>query len=525
MFIFVAWTLGFSIIILLPLDVYISYIHHSETTESLMQFVWRFNYWVAFFLCNFVFPMLGEYVVAGDFTVKDKLWTWFIQNMIFYLIIGVLGGIALIYLWIKGQFEGPDSSFSGFIIFWMNAYGLILIVLFLSYGIVAVPKKYYGMKSFDFRKKFVYWKVYCREEVFQDKKFNLEELAATAIALSHKVKTAELKKYNQIILDKCPEEFKSKAKGFATSDILEDSYKPDLKSLIKLNKNMKKGIEDYERAQCSLNESLTEAVWLEDIDSSSPDTFHSRLGGSLMKYDFYRTFIWNWEKKLKPIMSFVLFIIFTIFSVLILFGEVSIYLLDYQKSVIKDIFVNNLNNFILTLIVIRIPLGYLWFCTFYGLFHLKLFGLYALHPNQHTDSFSLNFSASLVTRLAPPLWFNFILLERLKGTVFENFMGEMKWVPVLGVSFQQLFPIVLVVLAVFNICNVWGALLKLIGLDSYSFESKYDREKAIEGINYVKFQRRRIERESVDDPREVMWEMDSEYKRGDHGIGFISRSS
>ena len=377
--------------------------------------------------------------------------------------------IALIYLWIKGQFSGDDSSFSGFIIFCMNAYGLILIVLFLSYGIVAVPKKYFGMKSFSFRKKYVYWKVYSRETVFEDKKFNLEELAATAIALSKKIKKEEHQKYIQIILDKCPQEFKDKARSYATADILDSSYKPDLKSLIKLNKNMKKGIEDYERAQWSLNESLTEAVWLEDIDNSTPATFDSRVGGSLMKYQLYRSFIWRWEKIIKPIIWFISFIIFTIFSLIIVAGEVSIYFFDMKTSFIQGLFVNNLNNFILTLIVIRIPLGYLCFCTFYGLFHIKLFGMYALHSNHHTDSFSLNFSASLLTRLAPPLWFNFILLAKLKGTIFETFMGEMKWVPVLGVSFQQLFPIVLVVLAAFNILNVWGTLLKLIGLDSYSF--------------------------------------------------------
>lgn len=247
--IYIAWTLGFEIIVLLPLDVYISYIDTDKTAIKSMEFIWRFNYWVAFFLCNFVFPMLGEYVVSGEFTVKEKLKNSLIQNIIFYIIIGVIGMIALIYLWIKGQFSGEDSSFSGFIIFCMNAYGLILIVLFLSYGIVAVPKKYFGMKSFSFRKKYVYWKVYSRETVFEDKKFNLEELAATAIALSKKIKKEEHQKYIQIILDKCPQEFKDKARSYATADILDSSYKPDLKSLIKLNKNMKKGIEDYERAQ------------------------------------------------------------------------------------------------------------------------------------------------------------------------------------------------------------------------------------------------------------------------------------
>lgn len=41
----------------------------------MMEFIWRFNYWTAFILCYFVYPMLGEYVTAGDFTFKAKIWT------------------------------------------------------------------------------------------------------------------------------------------------------------------------------------------------------------------------------------------------------------------------------------------------------------------------------------------------------------------------------------------------------------------------------------------------------------------
>ena len=114
--------------------------------------------------------------------------------------LGLLGGIALLFLWAKGQFDQDNGSFSGFLIFCMNAYGLILIILFLGYGIVAVPKKYFGMKSFSFRKKFVYCKVARKEDIYQDKKYNLEELAITALSLYERIENPKLKSYaNQII--------------------------------------------------------------------------------------------------------------------------------------------------------------------------------------------------------------------------------------------------------------------------------------------------------------------------------------
>jgi len=518
--VYIAWFFGFSIIILLPYDVYISYIVSDENNDSyitMMEYIWRINWWIAFVLWYFVFPILGEYVTSGAFTVKGKLIYWVIQNLIFYAVMGLLGGIALLYLWSKGQFDSENGSFSGFLIFWTNAYGLILIILFLGYGVIAVPKKYYGMKQFSFKRKFVYFKVYNKEETFHDKRFKLEELAATALALKSKIK-------DNIILDKWPQEFIEKAESFASADYLDESDKGDEKSLISLNGKMKKAIEDYERAHWSLRQTLKEAIWLEDIENSEPNVFDSKVGGWLMEYKTYRVFSWYWETKLNPIVSFILFLITTTFSIIIVFGEVSIYLFKSSSSVIRDLFVNNFNNFFLTTVVIMVPLGYLWFCTFYGIFHIKLFGRYALNPNHHTDSFSLNLSATLLTRLAPPLCYNFILLAKLEGTVFEKFMGEMEFIPVLGVSFQELFPILLVVLAIFNLLDVWSRLLRFVGFDSYTFVNKYDREKSEEGQTYVKSQRQKIESEIVDNARNARWIIDSQGRNRDNFIELNSRS-
>lgn len=150
-----------------------------------------------------------------------------------------------------------------------------------------------------------------------------------------------------------------KAKTIASSDYLDEGEKGDMASLVKLNTKMKKSIEDFERSQWSLNETLKEAVWLEDIDKANANTFDSKVGGWMMKYGFYRAFIWYWETSLNPIVSFVLFVLATAFSVIIVFGEISIFLFKSSSSVIKDLFVNNFDNFLITTIVIMVPLGYL----------------------------------------------------------------------------------------------------------------------------------------------------------------------
>ena len=83
-------------------------------------------------------------------------------------------------------------------------------------------------------------------------------------------------------------------------------------------------------------------------------------------------------------------------SILIVVGELGILLFPTRDegSYVEHLFKKDLGGFCITNLLILIPLGYLCFCTYYGLFHFKIWGLYELHSNQHTDPFSLVFSGT-----------------------------------------------------------------------------------------------------------------------------------
>lgn len=103
-------------------------------------------------------------------------------------------------------------------------------------------------------------------------------------------------------------------------------------------------------------------------------------------------------------------------------------------------------------------------------------------------------------------------------------MGEMKWIPVLGVSFQELFPIFLVVFVAFNLFDVWGKLLRLVGFDSITFANKYDAVKSHEGQTYVRSQRPKIEQENSEDLRDTRWILPPQNRHSDNFIELNSRS-
>lgn len=53
--------------------------------------------------------------------------------------------------------------------------------------------------------------------------------------------------------------------------------------------------------------------------------------------------------------------------------------------------------------------------------------------------------------------------------------------PVLSQTFQILFPILMIILIVFNAFDVYGRICKKLGLSKFQFESEFDHENIDEG--------------------------------------------
>jgi hypothetical protein len=106
-----------------------------------MELIWNLFYWVTFVMCWAVLPFLSEYVTAGEFTTKGKVMRSIINNLIFYAIAGFFFLIFMGYLYMKDAFK--DITLKGFIIALANAWGLFLIIIFMSHGLVSVPKLFF----------------------------------------------------------------------------------------------------------------------------------------------------------------------------------------------------------------------------------------------------------------------------------------------------------------------------------------------------------------------------------------------
>lgn len=127
-----------------------------------MEILWTVFYWVTFVNCWAILPFMTEYVTAGEFTRKGKIIRSIVNNLIFYSVAGVFFVFFLVYLYVKDAFH--DVTFKGFVIALSNAWGLFLIIIFLSHGLTSVPKHFFEQTSIHKMLNKAYFQVSISEE-------------------------------------------------------------------------------------------------------------------------------------------------------------------------------------------------------------------------------------------------------------------------------------------------------------------------------------------------------------------------
>lgn len=153
--IFSTWLLSFGIVFLLPLDIYyvglrvIQSISASESEESIarISLVWKVVYWLNFIITWLLLPVAQEYELAGEFEWKAKLKRSLLNNLIIYGIFGVVGGGMLVYLIFRGNFN--LSELMSILAAASNVFGMVLVVVLLSHGIVEIPRKLWREKNYE----------------------------------------------------------------------------------------------------------------------------------------------------------------------------------------------------------------------------------------------------------------------------------------------------------------------------------------------------------------------------------------
>jgi hypothetical protein len=119
-----------------------------------------------------LFPVLQSYVLAGEFTVFEKLRTAIKENLIFYVVAGVIGGVFIIWLAVKQGFGFAELKSVGQAA--GNAWGLFLLIGFLGYGVVELPKLFWRKANRHLRLRYLQFEAVARRQALDASKKTLE---------------------------------------------------------------------------------------------------------------------------------------------------------------------------------------------------------------------------------------------------------------------------------------------------------------------------------------------------------------
>lgn len=146
--VWLTWILSIGMVLLLPLDIYVSkqciradLQPETLTSYKVLQHCYFWAYYLNFFLCWTIVPLLQGYEESGYRKTNERLCNSLKVNGIFYLVILVA---AILFLWLVIALDLPGQyDLMTFIKSAANCWGIFLIMVLLGYGLVNIPQSHW----------------------------------------------------------------------------------------------------------------------------------------------------------------------------------------------------------------------------------------------------------------------------------------------------------------------------------------------------------------------------------------------
>eukprot|EP00404_Azadinium_spinosum_P058038 CAMPEP_0180735102 /NCGR_PEP_ID=MMETSP1038_2-20121128/23053_1 /TAXON_ID=632150 /ORGANISM="Azadinium spinosum, Strain 3D9" /LENGTH=616 /DNA_ID=CAMNT_0022768065 /DNA_START=35 /DNA_END=1882 /DNA_ORIENTATION=- len=543
-------TLALSIVAVMPYDVWEALASQGHTESHaegdgtlLLRHSWAAIYWGTACLCYLLVPVLMEYEAAGEFTASARLRTSLRRNAAFYVAYLAIGSLLLVWLFIRGSVQGSLQSYC---IAASNAWGLLLLTLLMGFGLVAVPRHFRRLACPKEQLKNLYPLAAAKDEARLSSLFELQDTVGRARAeltaedrrcgedVEQRVDAEDpeispgIRRANELAfaalqhtLHACDQlhwELTCATRpgggeiaapgGAAHSGGLAQAYTERMRRFAQLHRELKDAGLDAKRAVCRWENHVQRCIFFEDLEERQFKAAAELLGAPRQRCDSrsccprleraarlcWCRLLALWLRSLRARVLLALSYACGLLSAVIVLGQLTMFHERWSLSLLSFLFRDSRAGSAFTQFLCVVPLSYMTYTAYFSIFRLKVSGWYGIYGNHNTDAGSLLWCASLLVRLAPPLCYHFLLLIRVQGTTFQAFMGQMNVVPVLGDSFNEIFPCLIAVLCCCNFLNLYSRLVQCLSLGVIEFELSAGAEGAdplVEGRQLIERERRR----------------------------------
>ncbi len=177
-----------------------------DAGQDFLYRFWQIMYWISFNIQMFVAPLMQGYCTSGSFTPGKRFKDGVMENVWFYAAI-VVPAIPFVLYAIFGL-GIPVSKLLDLAIPGMNSYGLILLVLLMSYGLVEIPRSLWFESSVEWKLRYLEATAPSLKESCVDSEAEVYEMARLAALASVKIpETDALRPYVNTILEKVSTDF------------------------------------------------------------------------------------------------------------------------------------------------------------------------------------------------------------------------------------------------------------------------------------------------------------------------------
>ncbi|CAJ1031505.1 putative LMBR1-like membrane protein [Leishmania shawi] len=451
--------------------------------QNWMRPIWITIFAVTYFCAWVSLPLAQMYTEVGEFTVKGRLLHSIKMNLILYAVIIAIILVALCYFVIITDSYRSVSNVMKVVISLANAWGLLILTLFMPAGLVGVPRMLWRYAD---AKRLLRSQLYEATDIQENLDFAAMDLAAIKaelISIDPQVSEEdrphlafmlelisaadrEIPMYHMAAL---------RVKAVPSADRNDVS----LLHLETLNQRLKKAIKIVNRANYRWNSTVRKCGSLDQIVRGVKGTNNplKRMWFPIRQYVYYTC-------------CFVC----SVLTIFILWSELTMPLRDWAGKPLGviELMMKSSIHFIGSVVL----LFYMAYCAYWAAFQFKVHDVYVIYPSI-ADNASLCFNETFLVRLLMPLCFNFLLISGLSSTANETrvdvayghvYRSNMDIGLLFGSYVNKLLPLMIPFLAATVFFQLTQQMLSIVGIEVHNpndVENPAVRQRIIDGRKLV----------------------------------------
>ena len=527
--IYLAYFCSLAIVVIVPLDVSLTVISR-RSVENESNFQEKSELLVVMYLTFFLITQVGyngltfqeRYNKSGYFTVKTRI----IDCCRHFAVLGGAGlVVGIIFFTILVTTNVVELSFEAVvltIVLLSNTGGLAVLMVLLGYGLVSFPQTLWLKGDLQRQLSQAQQHAASRYKDFSEVSLNMSMLCSTILKTEAELKAhpsddPQLNNAMELIVKERPSEFKATTSGPIASD---KDGRITMETLAKLRSSLYYLSSAYEMSQGKVEQAKINAYHYEDIIES----MHRSDGIKRIKWSFgpestERGYIFHVH--VLPILYRIAAVLCMCMSFFCFLGVVGT-MDGVGKSI--SIYATAIHNDEASsegiCIFVMFTLLYPSYVTMWSIFQMKIARIMELLPGRRTTAPSLSVNSRAVIRLSTPLIFFYL------GWVFENGIKDGDWldgaeggtvgdddagnnriimsfakfyqvevIPVMGGSFNTLFPIIMFSVSGLVLFNLFNRVLVFLKLEKFQFGAEILTEEQLrEGQRQLTRHKRTMER-------------------------------